>query len=412
MNETFKLGAFGYCVGSTCSNTSLGYEIDLGTLLGLTGTVATEVNDLIGDQVSKGLTYVLVAIPIAAGLGLLAFLLGLVAHIRECGGTCLTTFVASLGSTIGLIAFVFQLVVTIILKKRIESSSVGGTASFGNAIWLTLVGSLCLTFSSCFFCCGRRLIKNRPPRRDVEDDLSRRQKHASDSESLVAQKARYGNYGRDASGSNLPAFAELHGDEAVPLNSLSNQYQEDDIGYQHGAGMQGYDSRQSVVSGTHLTGVGQGYGRREDRRQASVDSQGAYQSQVEQQYNAGYVQSPTSPTRSQPQPWAAPPPAHQDTYASYSPGAGYQSAPYATPYDPPTAHSQYAEPLPHQGSLPLPVRSPSPQPSMPFSQAAPTYYTHQDEPYAGHEYSSYPPQGQVPYDPYGQQHYGQQHSGY
>ena len=34
-------------------------------------------------------------------------------------------------------------------KKRIIAA--GGTAVIGNAVWMTLAGMLCLTFSGCFF---------------------------------------------------------------------------------------------------------------------------------------------------------------------------------------------------------------------------------------------------------------------
>jgi len=137
VNETLKLGVLGYCLGSTCSNTSVGYQLDIAELLGITGTIATELDNLIGEKIAKWLTYVLVLVPVSAGFGFLSFLLGLTAHIRECGGTCLTVFVAGLGSTCGLVVFVFQVVVVEILKKRISSSDVNGTAQFGNGVWLT-----------------------------------------------------------------------------------------------------------------------------------------------------------------------------------------------------------------------------------------------------------------------------------
>ncbi len=137
INETLKLGVLGYCVGNTCSNTSIGYQLDIAELLGITGTIATEIDNLIGEKIAKWLTYVLVLVPVSAAFGLISFLLGLTAHIRECGGTCLTVFVAGLGSTCGWVVFIFQVVVVVILKKRIESSDVNGTASFGNGVWLT-----------------------------------------------------------------------------------------------------------------------------------------------------------------------------------------------------------------------------------------------------------------------------------
>lgn len=137
INQTLKLGVLGYCIGDTCSNTTIGYQLNIADLLDITGTIATEVDSLIGEKIAKWLTYVLVLVPISAGFGLISFLLGLTAHIRECGGTCLTVFVAGLGSTCGLVVFIFQVVVVEILKKRISSSEVNGTAEFGNGVWLT-----------------------------------------------------------------------------------------------------------------------------------------------------------------------------------------------------------------------------------------------------------------------------------
>lgn len=59
------------------------------------------------------------------------------------------TCFALMGATVALIAFIFDIVIFVIAKKRIEAAS--GTAVLGNAIWMTLVGMLCLMFSGCFF---------------------------------------------------------------------------------------------------------------------------------------------------------------------------------------------------------------------------------------------------------------------
>lgn len=87
----------------------------------------------------------------AAGFGLIATILGGLSHIREFGNGTFTTCFASFGGIIGLIAFAFDIAMFTVAKNRITGSSVGGTASLGNAIWITLVGALCLLFSGCFF---------------------------------------------------------------------------------------------------------------------------------------------------------------------------------------------------------------------------------------------------------------------
>jgi len=258
-------------------------------------------------------------------------------------------------------------------------------------------------FSGCAFGCGRRIIRERPPRRqasDREDGFGRPQRgselQGAQSDSFLG-KGRFGNYGNTSTSSNLPVFAELRGDDAVPLNSLSNEHDEDDIAYQQGHGMQ-YDSRTSVNSGTALTGVGMGYGR-----QGSLPAQSTvgHPSQAhEPQYVGGYVQSPppTSPVRSQAQSQAYYPqqPSHDHSYSSYS-GGGYQDGgAYQTPYDPPQhvqGYSAYANQPVTQGSLPLPGRVPSPQQSVQYSQNAPTYQSY--DPHAIQHQGGYPPQHQA-----------------
>lgn len=87
----------------------------------------------------------------AAGFGAIATIFGLLAHIREFAVTGFSTCFASIGAGIALIAFGFDLALFIIAKKRIESASVGGTATLGNALWMTLAGTLLLMCSGCFF---------------------------------------------------------------------------------------------------------------------------------------------------------------------------------------------------------------------------------------------------------------------
>lgn len=77
--------------------------------------------------------------PIAAALAGLSTLMGLVAHLRGFGATCFTTCIASLAATVALLAFVFDIVVFLIAKNRIESAASGESASLGNV--------RCLSFS-------------------------------------------------------------------------------------------------------------------------------------------------------------------------------------------------------------------------------------------------------------------------
>ncbi len=271
-----------------------------------------------------------------------------------------------------------------------------------------MVGTLCFSLSGCFFCCGRRIIHDRPPRRQMSDreaGFAHPQRgselQASQSDSFLG-KARYGNYGNHSTASNLPVFAELRGDDAVPLNSLSNEHDEDDIAYQQGHGMQ-YDNRTSTHSGTALTGVGMGYGRRDDGRgrQVSLAPESSFGGHAQQavanqpQYVGGYVQSPppTSPVRSQGH--YSHQPSHENSYSSFSNGGGggyQQGGAYQTPYDPPQQHAQgYSA----QGSLPLPGRALSPVNSVGYSQEAPTYQSYEPYSHQPQQQNSYPPQGQA-----------------
>lgn len=58
--------------------------------------------------------------------------MGLIAHLRGFGATCVTTCIASLAATVALLAFVFDIVVFLIAKKRIESAASGESAELGN----------------------------------------------------------------------------------------------------------------------------------------------------------------------------------------------------------------------------------------------------------------------------------------
>ncbi|KPV77353.1 uncharacterized protein RHOBADRAFT_23882, partial [Rhodotorula graminis WP1] len=143
---TVKLGTFGYCVGNKCTSAKLGYNLDVAALLGING----KLGDL-SDSVLKWATYCLVLHPVAAVLGAISVVFGLLAHMHNFAGTMLSTCFASFAGTVTLLAFIFDMVVFIIAKQRIDRSSVGGQATLGNAIWMTLAALILFLISGFFF---------------------------------------------------------------------------------------------------------------------------------------------------------------------------------------------------------------------------------------------------------------------
>jgi len=75
--------------------------------------------------------------------------------------SCLSTCISGIGASIALLAFVFDIVFFYLAKSRLNSVD-GGSATMGNAIWLTLVAWILLFFSGCFYGLGRCCIRRRP----------------------------------------------------------------------------------------------------------------------------------------------------------------------------------------------------------------------------------------------------------
>ena len=111
-------------------------------------------------MVVKWLTYVLVLHIVGLGLAAISSVFGLLAHVREMAMTCFSSCVAGLAATVVLLAFIFDLVFFFVIKARI--SAVGGTATIGNALWLTLAAWIMLFFSGVFFAVGRCCFSGRP----------------------------------------------------------------------------------------------------------------------------------------------------------------------------------------------------------------------------------------------------------
>ncbi|KAJ7110382.1 SUR7/PalI family-domain-containing protein [Mycena crocata] len=202
---TITFGTLGYCVelpgNTTCSSPTVGYELDINSLVG------NKLPIEIPNVVVKWLTYVLVLHIVALALAAGSAVFGLLAHVREMSMTCCSTCVSGFAAAVALLAFIFDLALFFIAKSRINSV---GTASIGNAIWLTLAAWVLLFFSGCFYTLGRCCISKRSKR----GDWDKRQEaplpnSAGEQMRLDAVKAEADRKARQkATEGGLPAFHE------------------------------------------------------------------------------------------------------------------------------------------------------------------------------------------------------------
>ncbi|KAH9950909.1 SUR7/PalI family-domain-containing protein [Amylocystis lapponica] len=151
-------GTLGYCLtlpnGTTCSKPSVGYELNVNALLG------DDTFIQIPNVLVKWITYALVLHIVALILSGIAAFMGLLAHVREMSMAYCSSFVAGFGASVGITAFIFDLVLFFVTKSRVNDVS-GASASFGTAIWLTLAGWLLLFFAGCFYSVGRCCVRRR-----------------------------------------------------------------------------------------------------------------------------------------------------------------------------------------------------------------------------------------------------------
>ncbi|KAF7436358.1 hypothetical protein PC9H_003191 [Pleurotus ostreatus] len=175
-------GTLGYCLKfpnetTFCSEPQVGYK--LGELIVIenrhqpVGEQVTytneraDVNQLLDNnlpfeipgEVVKWITYVLVLHLVAFALATLSASFGLLAHIQEIPLVCCSTLISGFAATVAMLAFIFDIVLFALTKKRIDKTP-GGRAEMGIAIWLTLVGFLMLFFSGCFYVFGRCCISS------------------------------------------------------------------------------------------------------------------------------------------------------------------------------------------------------------------------------------------------------------
>ncbi|CAL1707060.1 unnamed protein product [Somion occarium] len=95
------------------------------------------------------LTFVLILIPISAGLSGIAFLFGLCGFAYHRAGTVFMTLVSALALLVTLVAWVIEMVLFGVARDRIRDR--GLEANFGNANWLVLgafIALICAFFAS------------------------------------------------------------------------------------------------------------------------------------------------------------------------------------------------------------------------------------------------------------------------
>jgi len=134
-NQT-KYGVFGF----TGSTIGIGYDFQQAG--------SADLNTII----IRNLTKTLILHPIAAGLAGLAFFFGLCGASYHRVGTILMSLLAGVAMLMTLVAFVIDMVLFGIARKRLRDAGV--PAQYGNANWLTLGALVALLLGFCAAACG------------------------------------------------------------------------------------------------------------------------------------------------------------------------------------------------------------------------------------------------------------------
>ncbi|CAO1634063.1 unnamed protein product [Sympodiomycopsis kandeliae] len=288
-NRDLKLGALGYCLGSRCTSPSVGYKIeDAQQLLGV-NTNIPHASQLSGGVV-HALSYTLILHPVACGLAAVSLLFALINHCAGAGIGCVGGLFTGFAITVSLVAFALDLGLFTVLKKRVESQ--GGTATYGNGIWMTLAAFVCLILCQIAFCCcccgsrggsgGRR---NKRSKKDQNDDFHTPHPDSSygDRMRMDALQAEVNRNNRRQGGQgDLPKFAEYVTEHEVPLKHDYNDGAYDES--------RRYTNDTSMVSSSHHYPVGQAYGGGEGAGGAGVGAGANAYDQYNDPYAAGSSQ--------------------------------------------------------------------------------------------------------------------------
>lgn len=224
----------------------------------------SDINKLVGNDlpikipevVVKWVTYALVLHIVAFGLAAISAVFGLLAHVREMSMSCFSSCIAGFAATVALIAFIFDIAFFFIAKSRLNAVK-GGSASFGNAAWLTLAAWILLFLSGCFYGLGRCCIKRRP-RSNSKSQPSNGDGNNyggyADQMRLDAVKAEADRKARQRQGEvGLPAFQEY--DPSQPLHAKVDNDEvyvddEDGVPYRDNAtGVRPYRQHNQAPSG-------------------------------------------------------------------------------------------------------------------------------------------------------------------
>ncbi|GAB1522546.1 hypothetical protein RhiTH_005666 [Rhizoctonia solani] len=243
VSGSVTFGVLGYCLDFNnqvqCSKPSVGWEFDPNSLLG---------NDLpiqIPNVVVKWITYALVLHIVALGLAGVSAVFGLLAHVRNMTMSCMSSCISGTAAAVALIAFIFDLVLFFAVRARVNNVQ-GGSASIGNALWMTLAAWALLFFSGCAYAFGRCCVSKGPSgtgggsgwrrsrkdsertkRGDDEDDGKfDRESERMRMDAIRAENDRKARQRAEQQEVGLPAFYEY---ERTPLRREEPQYYEEEV---------------------------------------------------------------------------------------------------------------------------------------------------------------------------------------
>ncbi|KAF5330610.1 hypothetical protein D9619_005813 [Psilocybe cf. subviscida] len=149
-NASVKFGVWGYCTSAV--------QVAIAGIAPL-HAYCNNVNGL-DDKISKASTAALVLHPIAAGLAFLTLVFALFILRRGSNGTSrlpslLTMGIGSLAAVITTAAFLIDVIVVAIVRKRVRDATDGDVnLIWGNAVWMTLGAAIALWLSIILACCG------------------------------------------------------------------------------------------------------------------------------------------------------------------------------------------------------------------------------------------------------------------
>jgi len=169
VSGSLKLGTLGYCssglsataasisanVGSGCSATKLGYSLPSSLFTSLSSIDGFNINGL-NSSLIKGLSYLMVLQPIAAGFAVVSLFFAFFAWCCSSRFMEILAFIFTIFSSIvAWVAWACVMALFEIAKKRIKDNSDGVlSASLGNCIWMGLAAAIALSLALIFTCCG------------------------------------------------------------------------------------------------------------------------------------------------------------------------------------------------------------------------------------------------------------------